>query len=124
MHSLAKRRMVCAGALLLTACSDKTVELSGRVYEGIEQRAVADDASLEVVSFDGERLGEATTDADGRFAVDVPMDVNVFVQIADADAPTVSMDDAIRVLRRLDHELDIRVQREHEVTKQQLVQQT
>lgn len=75
---------------LLPACGEKTVELTGRVYSGIEQKAVADGATLEVMSFEEESLAQTSTDADGYFAVEVPMDVNVFLRLDHDGGPTTT----------------------------------
>jgi hypothetical protein len=83
--------LVFASLPLLVACKEETVQLSGRVLEGLDQKAVAAEAGLQVLSpDDGAVLGETRTDADGYFAVDVPMDINVFVRLDDDGARTTT----------------------------------
>ncbi len=88
-HLLSSAALLASTTLLLPSCKAKTVELSGRVYQGLLQDAVAGGADLAVLSFEGETLGQTTADSDGFFTVEVPEDVNVFVRI-DADGAPVT----------------------------------
>ena len=83
--------VIAALFALLPACGEDTVQLSGRVLQGLEQDAVAAQATLQVLSWEDDAvLGEATTDADGTFAVEVPTSRNVFLRLDHAGARTTT----------------------------------